>query len=516
MTMQGAVRCVPLFVWAILCFFVTADLAVAGGIPEIDKLVASNPGNDDLFGGAMAVDGDTLAVGAPGAGSGGRVYIFERQLDDSWAETQLLTPSDVSSLDDFGFSVAIDGDVLAVGNPNADGEVWVFERDMGGIWQETAQLFDLSGESDDLGFSVAVAGNVIAAGAPGTPFSGGAAPSDFGGVTPGTNAGAVYVFAQDGLGAWGEVAQLTDPEWDGDIALSTEDLLGYSVAMTADRIVAGAPHINSADFGPGSVLIFSAAGGGTFEDRLPSPIAFEGFGTAVAIAGETIVVGELAAIGDAEAFVYELDAGSWVGTELIPSGANFRFGVAVDVLGDQIAVGAQDGNLGIAYTFERDGASWSETAMLVASDGMDNDDFGEAVAVGGGEVFVGAPEDDEGPFDESGAVYVYGGGAPAVQLSIAGTCPGTMTITVETAEPNTDVLMVFGRTEGSTPIPSGGCAGVEMDMEPIRILSTVTTDGSGVFQISPTFASQRCGTFLQGINRMCVKSNLLQIPDGSN
>ena len=495
-----------------------SSMVEAQGFTEVDKLVASNPFNDDEFGAAAAVSGDTLVVGAPGAGNQaggtGLVYVFERDGNGDWVEDVQLSPSNGNSLDDFGFAVDIDGDTIAVGNPNADGEVFVFERDGGGVWSETAILTALDGASDDLGFSVAVNGDTIAAGAPGSDFSGSAAPSTLGGIAPGTSAGAVYVYEKDGLGAWVEVAKLVDPDWAGLGDLGAEDQLGRSVSMSADRIVAGAPHLNSSDFAPGSTLIFERDGLGdwVFDDRLTSSSTLEGFGSSVGISGDRIAVGSLGPIDD-EAFIFEFETPNWVEKELLASGADFRFGVAVDILGDEAVVGAQDGNLGIAYSFERDGnGDWNETGLLQASDGMDNDDFGETLALGPGELFIGAKGDDEGPFSEAGAVYVFGGGAPAVALSIAGSCPGVMTLTVDTAEPNQDVFLFVGRNPGTFVITGGGCAGTELDLSPAKIFRTTTTDANGTIDLTSNIHERFCGKYLQGVNRDCAKSNLLQIP----
>ncbi len=496
----------------------TSSPAAAQGFTEVDKLVASNPGNDDEFGKTAAVSGDTLVVGAPGAGNqaggNGLVYVFERDANGVWVEDVQLSPSNGNSLDDFGFSVDIDGDTIAVGNPNGDGEIFVFERDGGGVWNETAILTAFDGDSDELGFSVTVSGDTIAAGAPESDFSGAAAPSTLGGITPGSRAGAVYVYEKDGLGAWVEVAKLVDPDWAGLADLGAEDQLGRSVSMSADRIVAGAPHLNSSDFAPGSTLIFSQDGFGdwVFDDRLASPPTLEGFGSSVGISGDRIAVGSLGPIND-QAFVFEFESPNWVATELLPSGADFRFGVAVDILGDEAVVGSQDDDLGIAYSFERDAnGDWNETGVLQASDGMDNDDFGEALALGPGELFVGARNDDAAPFMDAGAVYVFSGGPPAVSLSIAGSCPGSMTLTVETALPDQDVVLFLGRNPGTFVITGGGCVGTELDLSPAKIFRTVTTDANGTASVTSTLQDRFCGKYLQGIDRMCAKSNLLQIP----
>jgi hypothetical protein len=84
-------------------------------------LAPSDPVARDHFGAAVAIDGDYLVVGAPGATSGGRsdvgaAYVFER-IGLTWQQQRRLEPSDTHSVNDFGEAVAIRGDYLVVGDP---------------------------------------------------------------------------------------------------------------------------------------------------------------------------------------------------------------------------------------------------------------------------------------------------------------------------------------------------------------------------------------------------------------
>lgn len=84
-------------------------------------LAPSDPVALDHFGAAVAIDGDYLVVGAPGATSGGRAevgaaYVFER-VGAMWQQQRRLEPSDTHSVNEFGDAVAIRGDYLVVGDP---------------------------------------------------------------------------------------------------------------------------------------------------------------------------------------------------------------------------------------------------------------------------------------------------------------------------------------------------------------------------------------------------------------
>jgi hypothetical protein len=83
---------------------------------------ASNTGTSDEFGTSVALAGDTLAVGAPGesgtAPGSGAVYVFTRK-DGIWSQQgDKLKASIPVRLDQFGWSVALAGDTLAVGAQN--------------------------------------------------------------------------------------------------------------------------------------------------------------------------------------------------------------------------------------------------------------------------------------------------------------------------------------------------------------------------------------------------------------
>ena len=106
---------------------------------QIAKLTASDAAASDNFGYSVAVDGDTVVIGATGAGTGGAVYV--RRTSDggaTYVEVAKLTASDAASGDRFGVSVAIDGDTIVVGANSDDdagsssGSAYVFRTTDGG------------------------------------------------------------------------------------------------------------------------------------------------------------------------------------------------------------------------------------------------------------------------------------------------------------------------------------------------------------------------------------------------
>ena len=147
--------------------------------------------------------------------------------------------------------------------------------------------------------------------------------------------------------------------------------------------------------------------------------AYDYFGTAVAISGDSIVVGSLyddiSGVDQGSAYVFTRSGTTWSEQwKLAASDAasGDRFGTSVAISGDTVVVGAYyaevDGNAyeGAAYVYTRSGISWSQQGKLTATDGAASDGFGFSVAISGDTVVVGSWYDDVGTFDE-GSAYVF-------------------------------------------------------------------------------------------------------------
>ena len=170
------------------------------------KLVAGDGAAFDRFGGSVALHGDTALVGAGyaavnGNSGQGAAYVFSRT-SDGWAQQAKLVAGDGAASDGFGISVALDGDTALVGALGADvngngpqGAAYVFIR-TGGDWVQQAKL--VAGDSavfDDFGTSVALDGDTALVGAWGAAVNG-----NF-------QQGAAYVFSRTGEG-WAQQAKL--------------------------------------------------------------------------------------------------------------------------------------------------------------------------------------------------------------------------------------------------------------------------------------------------------------------
>ncbi|MFQ5570182.1 MAG: FG-GAP repeat protein, partial [Rhodothermales bacterium] len=138
-----------------------------------------------------------------------------------------------------------------------------------------------------------------------------------------------------------------------------------------------------------------------------------GFGRAVALANEEMFIGEpfnVLTPGAVYVFAWDAPSGSWIERGRLTASdavAGDRFGQAVAVDGDRLLVGApfQVGSTGAAYIFERDATTgaWVEQAKLTARDGVAPDLLGEAVALHGNTALVGASFRNT----RAGAAYVF-------------------------------------------------------------------------------------------------------------
>lgn len=373
-------------------------------------LKASNTGAGDLFGYSVAVDGDTVVVGAiaedssttgvnstpnNAAPNSGAAYVFVRN-GTTWTQQAYLKASNTGAGDEFGQSVAVSGDTIVVGAwledssstgvnsaPNdaasRAGAAYVFVRN-DTTWSQQAYLKPSNVSAiDEFGFRVAVDGDTIVVGAIGEDSSTAGVNGAHNENT--SNSGAAYVFVRIS-GIWSQQAFLkaSNP--------GTDDDFGISVALDGETAVVGSWNEDS-----------STTGVNSSSNELASN------------SGAAYVFVRIGSTWSQQAY---LKAGN--------TGAGDLFGISVAVHQDTIVVGApyedsstfdvnstpdeEAPSAGAAYIFMRDGFTWTQQAYLKASNTAQQSELGRSVAVKGGTVVVGAPYEDTGPFN-SGAAYVY-------------------------------------------------------------------------------------------------------------
>src|SRR5579872_621667 len=347
----------------------------------------SNYSSSFDFSDALALQGDTLVVGAPqessnasgingdqsddSVPSAGAVYVFTRS-GSTWSQQAYIKPSNGGSPMNFGWSVALDGETLVVGareeasastgvngNQNdtsvsGDGAVYVFTRS-GTTWSQQAYLKPAhTAPNQWCGFAVAVSGDTLA-------FS---CPQDLPTAPDAANeVGSVYILTRTS-GVWTQQAYLAPNAYG----------LGASLALQGDLLAAGVPYqLSPADGSSrtqgGIVEVFSRSGTTWTQEALLSanlgPVGDRGppsfddkFGTSLALSNGTLAV-------TAPEEAYPVD-------------------------------GSPNGWGGATYVFTRSGTAWSGQARLTALDAQlepaaTGGGFANAIALDGDRLVVGAP-----------------------------------------------------------------------------------------------------------------------------
>lgn len=255
----------------------------AGDWSQQAKLVADDtPTFNENFGASVAVAGDTIAVGAPGhvvsgAEGTGAVYVFTRS-GAAWTQRAVLTPSESVANSTFGYGVAIDGDTIIAGQmvQGAGGAAYVFTGE-GATWTEQARL-TASDETSDVafGYECRLDGDT-------------AVIADWG---QDNAVGAVYVFERTGS-TWSQQAELHPPEG------SASAMFGHGLDVSGDLIVVGAPNYMRQIEGGGfarAAFLFTRGEDGAWSPagELPAPEDPEAavlYGWSAAVEHNTVAVG---------------------------------------------------------------------------------------------------------------------------------------------------------------------------------------------------------------------------------
>jgi hypothetical protein len=319
-----------------------------------------------------------------------------------------------------GSSLALDGDRLLVGCPDYDapvgadtGAAFVFVR-RGAAWVLEARLLASDAAPtpsppgsillpDAFGISVSLSGDTAVVG------------SLFDDHAGGRDAGAAYVFVRTGS-TWAEQQKLVASD------AANNDRFGVSVSVSGGTVVVGsfnADHAGGENAGAAYVFVRNGAKWRQ-QQKLTAPDAAAGdnFGVAVAVSGDTALVGArhdgVEAAGSAHVFVRSGD--KWRAQqklEAADAAPGDEFGAAVALASDTAVIGAagsdtgRQESAGAAYAFVRKGTRWTQQQKLVASDPAVGDSFGHEVAVAGDTALVGALNAGDALATDAGAAYVF-------------------------------------------------------------------------------------------------------------
>jgi VCBS repeat-containing protein len=146
----------------------------------VRKIVSALPATDDLFGASVGVSGDLVVVGAPADSENGKrsgaVYVFSRDQGGAglWGQLNRLLPSDSTDSQEYGFSVSIDKELIAVGahrdrdNGIRSGAAYIYARNYPGVapWTELEKIVPPDGDRfQDYGFSISIKNYTLGVGA---------------------------------------------------------------------------------------------------------------------------------------------------------------------------------------------------------------------------------------------------------------------------------------------------------------------------------------------------------------
>ncbi len=332
---------------------------------EWRQLLPSTIETNDEFGISVSMNRDRAAVGAIrdegfGGVAHGRVYIFERNEggDANWGQSYLIVPTNMPAASLFGQSISLDGDLLAVGAPDADiagqglkpGAVLLFQRDSAtNSWSEIMRWYptNSAAASARLGWKLSLHGDHLVVGA----------------HQHNANAGAVFHFYrhEGGSNSWGLADIITTP------GTNMPNFFGLSVSLENDLLAIGAPEM--------SVRGTASAG---------------------------------------RVFIYDLDLAlnrySSSGDIERQSDAVLRFGSSLDFDRGRLFVGAR-GNLtstypGSAYLFDRVVTNWTVVERINRPAGSQAGNYGISVGFNDGVAIVGAPVTIS-PVNNFGYAFMY-------------------------------------------------------------------------------------------------------------
>ncbi|MEM9103294.1 MAG: hypothetical protein AAGB12_13325 [Pseudomonadota bacterium] len=215
------------------------------------KINADDGVAGDLFGISVAIDGNTVIVGADlhdeKAENAGAAYVFKLQ-EDKWVQQAKLMASDGGNTDIFGVRVSISGNTALISARRDDiqgmgvdaGSAYLFER-KGNNWQQMAKLVSPDGNADDrFGRGVAINGNT-------------AIISAMNNDENGTDAGAVYVYKKE-AGRWQYsskvIANKSMPSY----------RFGWNVALSDSHIIVASPYHDANGKESGAAFIHTLNG----------------------------------------------------------------------------------------------------------------------------------------------------------------------------------------------------------------------------------------------------------------
>ncbi|WP_075343817.1 hypothetical protein [Tenacibaculum agarivorans] len=396
------------------------------------KIKASDATAQHEFGERVAIDGNiAVASSRSNEAAEGKVYVFINDGSGNWTQQTILKASDGFAGDNFGSSVAIEGNYLIVGarsqtNVSAvdTGAAYLFEYNGVDTWTEVAVFEPSDGSSGDrFGESVSIEGNLILIGS-----------------RDGCVGGCAYLYENDGTNTFTYSETKLEPQVQSNYSGAR---FGYAALVKDGRAyVGGARDYSSVgNAHSGSVQIWDQANDGTWTrtHRLRGTESTEFFGCSLSVEGDYLVIGALnyensvtPEADQGRVFVYKADSnGDYLDTNRVmiqnsdkDSFTDQRFGSAVALENGYLYVGARgdsgEPNSDAVYIFKDDGTNnWTQFSKVITGDSVGYFS-NNALSVSYPNMIVGQPR-DHFPSNSGAIHFVPLASAVTPTASITGT-----------------------------------------------------------------------------------------------
>lgn len=398
---------------AIALMLITQTCSVCVAQSTIEPRQALEPQSRSSYRFGTDVDASgawAIASSFPGGFTANGDIIFYQRVSGIWTEKQHLNvPAAYSGdTDGFGFSVAIDGDLAAVGAPFSDpfekssaGRVFIYRLNSG-AWS-LEEVLDGPYPVGKFGYSVDVYEELVAVGAPGTAFDD-------------EVKGKAYVYEDPDMNKiW---TRLGSELRSNEIQAATESF-GNSVSLSENTaneplIAVGNEAINKAytyRYRPVNDWDNKRVISATMADEF-------NFGHAVSLDGERLAISshEYGVSGMGSVGILDYIGSNWSRATTLTNGvANTRYGIDIDLEGDSIVVGSEESdftvtNNGVAYEYRLSSGTWSLARNYVFYEAAAL--LGHSVAISGNDVIAGGigyndPGYSHGLGSQDGVVCVF-------------------------------------------------------------------------------------------------------------
>ena len=320
------------------------------GWTETGRVIATSPGDStpaEAFGGAVAVSGGTLFVGAPRqASAAGAVYVFTRNDDGAWEQSGMLTGVDTQARDRFGSALAFDGTDLLVSAPRANkrrGRVYLFRWDTdAGSWTEISQMNSAADKPIRFGSALSLSHGLLA-------------------IAPGSRANqeGIALFVRNDAGDWSAAGSLVPDS-------TATGTFGRAIAVAGADAWVGEPSFEQ----HGRVHHFARGDDGTW--TVVEVLSPEGMGPNAFFGGSVVATADLAVIGalgadmaQGSGHVYARSADGWTSQGSI---VDLPASMAA-MIGEQVRCD-EEGSAGVFGCSDVDVLAFIPTADLGADRGV--------------------------------------------------------------------------------------------------------------------------------------------------